>query len=390
MNDERVDETVAWGTRALELAERFGDTAVTVHSLNNIGTVRLLEGRPEGMQLLERSLTLAGRPGLEEHVGRVFIHVGWTMTRTRAYAHAPWLDRGVKVCEDLGLDGWRFYVLAYRARYHLDRGDWDAAAADATDVLQCAQSVPLLRILALTVLGLVRARRGDPGQWAVLDQARELLTGNGELQYRAPVAAAVAEAAWLDGRGRRAVEEATQDTLEAAVERRAAWVVGELAWLRRLAGVGEPAPAAIDPYAAQLAGDGAGAAKQWAELGCPYDAALAQVDSADEFVLRSTLAELQRLGARPAATVVARRLREYGVRGLPRGPRPQTTSNPARLTRREAEVLALVQQGMANAEIAARLFVSEKTVHHHVSAVLRKLGVSSRAQAAAEAARRGL
>lgn len=132
-----------------------------------------------------------------------------------------------------------------------------------------------------------------------------------------------------------------------------------------------------------------GGAERWTRLGCPYDAALAHVESQDEDGLRSALAEFQRLGARPAAAIVARRLREHGVRGLPRGPRPDTKSHPARLTRREAEVLALVQQGAPNADIAARLYLSEKTVHHHVSAILRKLGVSSRGQAVSEAARLG-
>jgi len=186
------------------------------------------------------------------------------------------------------------------------------------------------------------------------------------------------------------LDDATRDVLKTAVDRGAAWVIGELAWLRRLAGIREAVPGAIDPYAAQLAGDWAAAAARWTRLGCPYDAALARVESRDEDGLRSALAEFQRLGARPAAAIVARRLREHGVRGLPRGPRPDTKNHPARLTRREAEVLALVQQGASNADIAARLYLSEKTVHHHVSAILRKLGVSSRGQAVSEAARLGL
>jgi DNA-binding NarL/FixJ family response regulator len=99
---------------------------------------------------------------------------------------------------------------------------------------------------------------------------------------------------------------------------------------------------------------------------------------------------LQGLGGGPAAAVVARRLRELGVRGVPRGPRPATRENPANLTARELEVLGLVVQGLRNAEIAARLVVSEKTVDHHVSAILRKLNVRTRAEAGAEAARLGL
>ena len=78
------------------------------------------------------------------------------------------------------------------------------------------------------------------------------------------------------------------------------------------------------------------------------------------------------------------------MRGLPRGPRPQTRANPAGLTARELDVLALVVERMRNAEIAERLVVSERTVDHHVSSILRKLDVRSRAEAADEAARLGL
>jgi len=100
--------------------------------------------------------------------------------------------------------------------------------------------------------------------------------------------------------------------------------------------------------------------------------------------------ELQRLGARPAADAVARRLRELGVRRLPRRPRRATAANPAGLTARELEVLALLGSDLRNADIAARLHISEKTVDHHVSAILAKLGVRSRREAARVAAERRL
>jgi DNA-binding NarL/FixJ family response regulator len=120
-------------------------------------------------------------------------------------------------------------------------------------------------------------------------------------------------------------------------------------------------------------------------VGCPYEAAMALLDLEEEGPLREAHETLERLGARPLADRVGRRLREKGARGLARRPRARTRSNPAGLTERELQVLALVAEGLRNAEIAERLFVSPKTIDHHVSALLGKLGARSRSEAAAKA-----
>ena len=205
-----------------------------------------------------------------------------------------------------------------------------------------------------------------------------------------PVAAARAEAAWLTG-DPEAVEQATGPALALALRCGAPWVVGELASLRRRAGLRDDLPDAMvaQPYRLAMTGAWAQAADCWRQIGCPYEAALALADGDDQ-AMRRAIDELQALGARPAAAIVARRLRERGVRSVPRGPRPRTRENPAGLTPRELEVLELVAEGLRNAQIAQRLVVSEKTVHHHVSAILRKLGVRTRGEASATAVRLGI
>jgi len=168
--------------------------------------------------------------------------------------------------------------------------------------------------------------------------------------------------------------------------------IGELACWRWRAGVRDDPSAgtAAEPYALSMTGEWARAAALWRELDCPYEAALALADADDEQPLRRALVELQELGARPAAGIVARRLRARGARGLPRGPRARTRENPAGLTGRELDVVALLAEGLRNAQIAERLVLSEKTVDHHVSAILRKLDVRTRGEAAAKAVRLGL
>jgi DNA-binding CsgD family transcriptional regulator len=83
-------------------------------------------------------------------------------------------------------------------------------------------------------------------------------------------------------------------------------------------------------------------------------------------------------------------MRRLGIRSIPAGPRTATRADPLGLTRREREVLDLICAGHTNAEIAAKLFISPKTVDHHVSAVLAKLDAPTREVAATHAARLGL
>jgi DNA-binding CsgD family transcriptional regulator len=148
-----------------------------------------------------------------------------------------------------------------------------------------------------------------------------------------------------------------------------------------------------EPYALQLAGDFAAAAAAWRELGCPYEEACALAASDDPALVRRAVVVFEGLGAKPALGLAIRRLRSLGVRDLPvlrRGPQAATRAHPAGLTPREAEVLALVAAGLRNAEIAERLYLTPKTVSHHLAAIYAKLGVASRVEAAQAAAELGI
>jgi DNA-binding CsgD family transcriptional regulator len=345
------------------------------------------------MSKLEQGLDRARLAGLVTLEAFTLFKLAGAAVENRRHTDARlYTDEGIALCEDRGFDLTRLYLLAERARLELNEGRSAHAAETASLVLRMPRTSTTPRILALIVLGLVRARRGDPERWALLDEAWKLAEPTGELPRLGPVAAAKAEAAWLEG-DQAAVDKATQNPLELAVERKASWLIGELAVWRRRAGLDWTIPSTAEvakPYALELAGDPRAAAELWLELGCPYEAAIAVLDVEDDDLQRNALEQLQRMDARPAAAIVARRLRERGARGLPRGPRSPTARNPAQLTQREVEVVGLLAQGLRDAEIAERLFLSEKTVGHHVSAILRKLGVPNRGQARTEALRLGL
>jgi DNA-binding NarL/FixJ family response regulator len=386
-----TDAAVSWGSKAIELAREIDDVDALVYALTSVGAAEDQAGRPEGRPKLDEALELAHRHGFEEHVGRLHFQLVHGPLRTRDFkACARALEPALTYCTEHGLETWRHYLLACRASMELQLGRWEQAAESSLLVLDGSYAAPVAHAWALATLGRLRARRGDPDVFGPLDEADELTRDSAEIFRIGPVATARAEAAWLAGDD-AAVEAMTDNALALAVRHSATWETCELAFWRRQAGVEDELDLpGVNPYALALAGKAAEAAERWRAIGCTYEAAIVLADSDAVDDARGALTLLRELGAEPAATLSARRLRARGERGLARGPRASTLSNPAGLTPRELEVLRFVAQGLRNAEIAGELVLSERTVDHHVAAILRKLQARTRAEAGAEAVRRGL
>jgi DNA-binding CsgD family transcriptional regulator len=393
LNTEDTVATHTWGAKAQQLATQIDDRVSLVHATNSVGTMDYLLGDDDGRVALERSLDLCKRLGFREQGARAYLHLAWASVRRHEYERAAAYCRaGVDYCVEHGLDAWRFEILGHQARRLLDQGNWEAATEATATILVRSNTNAFARVLALTVVALLRSRRGDPDHHGPMQRARAIAASAGEIQLLLPVATAAAEIAWLEGdpAATALADSATDEVLALAGRYGAASAMSEAAAWRRRCGFPAPAIAVgVGPYALELAGDPAGAAAAWLDLNCEYEAAVALCAGYAE-QQRQALAIFQRLEARPAAAIAARLLREGGVRGVPRGPRPSTQRNPAGLTNRELEVLDLIGQELRNKEIARRLHVAEKTIDHHVGAILAKLGVSSRGQAASAAARLGI
>jgi DNA-binding CsgD family transcriptional regulator len=142
-------------------------------------------------------------------------------------------------------------------------------------------------------------------------------------------------------------------------------------------------PDGAGPWAAGLRGDWRAAAEGWARLGDPYERALELAESGEVGPTVEALHTLDDLGAAAAARHVRRRLRALGMTRVPRRRAASTRANPAGLTDRQLDVHALLAEGLTNAEIADRLVLSVRTVDSHVAAILDKLGVRTRREAAA-------
>jgi DNA-binding CsgD family transcriptional regulator/type II secretory pathway predicted ATPase ExeA len=380
-----------WGRKALVLLEGLADTEGPAcaeglaYALNTVGTAQLRsEDAPQAWALLERSRDIALAHGFQVHAARAYLNSASLCIVHRRHADLETAcAQGIAYCEAHDMD---MYLCRLRIRHCfalLESGQWQAAEAKITAVRQSASLTRLENEQSAHVQALLDLRRGHDRSRAYWS---ETIDGSRTLSldpWYAPQVVVRCEAAWLRG-AHEEVQRIASAAFDAAVVSGEGWRIGQLAcWLQRAGGkpasTGQALPA---PCRLELAGDHRSAARAWAALGYRYEQALALLGG-DEADLREALALLDQLGAAPALRIARSRLRALGVRDVQRGRNTRTRDDPLGLTAREREVLDLLAQQLSNRAIADRLHRSERTVENHVATLLDKLGVASRADAAA-------
>jgi DNA-binding CsgD family transcriptional regulator len=381
--------SIHWGSQSIELARRLRSVDVLSHALNNVGSARANAGDPAGILQLEESLDLALSNDLHEHAARAFTNLACYEITRRNYVDARhWLERGIEYTAERDLDAWSLYMQALRARVAAETGTWSDACNDGETVLAAPRTTTVSRIAALTALGRVHVRRGDADALAILDEALILARPIREPQRLIPILTARAELAWLTGQTED-ISTCIGEALEAlSADNQSVEYEVLTYWLWRAGATNSGGAAGNGPYALLMRGDWRAAAAYWLSRGCRYECAEALMEG-DLAANKNALDIFQTLGAAPAVEWARHRLRRLGASRLPRGRRPTTRLHPAGLTKREGEILLMLAGGLPNRQIAARLFVSRKTIEHHVSAILGKLDVPSREAAVSRAREEG-
>ncbi|HEY2304631.1 MAG TPA: AAA family ATPase [Streptosporangiaceae bacterium] len=383
-------EAIELARRAQAVAWPLGLTKVLSNALNTEAcAVRVIGGKWAGTLHQALDIALAGRH--EAEVARAYVNLHACYVADRDWAAAErYFTRGLAYCDEHDITTYSIYARSERTSALERTGRWDEAVAICDELLSTGGPSPNIRLCPLHRLGLIQARRGEAGACSeCLDEAIDSADGAGEPQSIVPVRLARAEAFWLEGNLADARREA--ELADDAAEGTDGWDRGAVAaWLRRTGSARPPRGELAAPYLRQLDRDWAGAARLWTDLGCPYEAGMALLGSADEASLRKALWIFTDLGASATARLTRQKMRRLAIRSIPAGPRTATREHPLGLTRREREVLDLICARHTNAEIAGKLFISVKTVDHHVSAVLAKLDAPTRRAAATRAAKLGL
>ncbi len=382
---ELADQTIS-------LAEETGDELTMIYALNTKGTATCNRGDPDGFQLLEEARRRAQQGGYRFEETHALVNMLSSAFELCELELASDLARrAIDTAARYEIQATEKFAKAVYAEVLEWKGEWVAAEDLATEVLGShPQRTPVLHeLIAGRVLGRLQARQDRPQAQDTLDRTWSLAEVNAEMQHLIPTAAALAEYMWLTGDHDPDRIARFREVLDEGLRLGAPWLAGDLAlWLWKLGKLSATPSGVAEPYQLVIEGKPTEAAAIWEAKGIPYERALALMDG-DQTTQLEALEILETLGATAVAAKHRQSLRDQGV-SVPRGKKRETKRHDAGLTARQAEVLQLLDEGLSNFEIADRLFLSTRTVEHHVGAVMSKLNASTRQEAVVLAVEQGL
>lgn len=349
------------------------------------------------IELLEASLHTALATQAFEAAARAYTNLGELLYRyCRLDRLDSLLEDGLAFTREHGFRSHSYNLEAHAALATARRGQWDAACEQLGALARRYEHPGMLVVYSSVPLARLRMRRGEADAGDELRASWRMARSMGMLLGLGYAGAACVEWGWLTGRP-DVVDEVLADWAPHALRPTAAPFDAEIRCYAARAGIVTDAAPAADaaaasdaaalPWGMDGAADHAAAADAWRRIGDPYERALELAQTGDADDAREAIGELEGLGAAPALRWVRTELGRHGLQSVPRGPLRRTRANPAGLTEREMQVAQLLQDELTNAEIALRLFLSVRTVDHHVSSILSKLGVADRRAARAHMTR---
>lgn len=380
LNLENVPAGIDIADRALEAADRSGDADARIEALIAKGNMQWSIGIEGGMELLETARALAHDVGNRQAETRALSNMTSMAADFRNMPLATDLARRtLETAARYEMPAIEARTQAMYAEILLWNGDWDKVDDAATAALG---ATPYTETIAWRVLGTLQARRGRSETRTALDRMWALAQAAEQLTVLDPAASALAEFMWLSGERDSGWLNALDAVLAQGLKAGTPWPSGALAfWMWKLGRLDARPEGTYEFYGWIIDEEPERSVEFWRSRAVPYETALALMHCGTDGELEA-LRISEDLGADALASRIRKHLAERGV-AAPRGKGRATREHAAGLTRRQAEVLDLLAEGLANAEIADRLFLSPRTVENHVAAILMKLDVPNREAAVA-------
>ena len=372
------------------MANELDNEEVLCHALNNVGSVQMFIHLSEGITMLQQSLEIALRNSYYEHAARAYTNLASGLVKMKNYVFArKTLHDGIHYCEERDLKSWSFYMLSWKARLNLETGNWGEACSIADNLLKNENQPAIIKITALIVVAKILMRKGDKNALPHLLEAKIRSFKTMELQRIIPSMIALLEYEWLTGKTiieQNDIEQTTVLMQQTGIDLEK----NEFAfWMKKAGRHFVLSKEITEAYDTSNAAKALKAACFWEKTGCLYEQALVLFEGKEDDK-RKAIKIVQDLDASAVYEKMKQEMRNTGIKNIPRGIRKSTRSNAAFLTYREMDVLHLLKEDLQNKEIAAQLYISAKTVDHHISNILFKLDASSRSKAVSEAIRAGI